>query len=201
MVSAAFQPAINAMVKGAIDCRPRHQPQIWYAAQFRQGGGGPVCTGDIIHNIGLGIQPSPHAEILIRQNDPAAGARGSACGGDSSGSGTNHQYIAMQKAMIIDIGIRRAGEAAQTGCGTDQWFIELFPESLWPHECLVIKTGAQQRCSQIINGHQVPFQRAAMILAARDQPVKKFGHRGACIGFPGRTFAQCNKRIRLFRPG
>ena len=200
MVGLAFERAVHAMVEDTVNHGSAHHPNVRHRTQFGRSGLGPDRTGGVVDLVRLAQKPPAGAKIFVGQNDPRARTARRERRRQSRRSSPDNQHIAMQKAVIIKVGVGLQAEPPQTRRRPDKRLVDLFPKGFRPHKGFVVETGAQERGDQVVQPHDVVFQRPAMVLRPGCQPVKQLGHGGLGVGLLCRTGAKFDHTVRLFGP-
>ena len=119
-----------------------------HVGQARELGDGrlrPVERRAAVDLVALREQPAAEAEVLVAQDDARAGAAGGERRRQAGRAGADHQHVAEGVGLLVVVGIRRVGGAAEAGGAADQRLVELLPEARRPHEGLVVEAGAEER--------------------------------------------------------
>ena len=111
---------------------------------------------------------------------------------------SNHQHVGVDVVPVVAVHVKVIDAGTQAGSLADEMFVEHPRVARRPHEGFVIKPGHKHRRQQVVDRHQVEFDRGPGVLRARHQPVFDFGHGGGDIGFACATVTQRQERVRFF---
>ena len=198
MVRDALDRAVNPVVKGPHNSGARHQAHIGQAGKFRHRRIGPSGPRLVAQSKGFGVQAATHAEIFIRQDHPRARPPRRQRRRQARRASADDQDVAVQKALVIGIGVFQPREAAKARRAPDDGFIDFFPKRRRPHEGFVVKARRQKAVETVVDRQRVKLQAGPAVLALRGQPVKQLCHGGAGVGFLPRARAQFDQGVRLF---
>ena len=198
MVRNPLNRGINPVVKGPDNRGAGHQADIRHCGQFCHHARRPIGTGLASNLMSLGVEPSTHAEIFVRQHNARARAPRRQCGHQPRRPGTDDQKIAMQEPLVVFIGVFFLAQRSKPRRTADDRFIDLFPKGCGPHEGLVIEPGGEKAVEPVIDRHGIQLKAGPGVLARGLQPVKQLCHRGARVRLLPCARAQMHQRVRLF---
>ncbi len=202
VVADPLDRAIGAVVEhaehrgAAQDMRTSGRPASSDSAEAAQSGAAWSPTVPA-----FGQQAAAEAGALVAQDHPRPGAAGRQRRRQPGRAGADHQHVAVDRRLLVMVGVRRGGGAAEAGGAADQRLVDLLPEPGRPHEGLVVEAGGEDRGQQPVHRHQVEAEGRPAVLAVRLQPVEQLDHGGAAVRLPPRAAAQLDQRVRLLRPG
>ena len=176
-------------------------------ADFRQGsqspGGArdPVCRCRAADDAALPGKRAAEVGSFIGQEHAGAALAGGARGREPGGAGADHEHVAMQMAVLVSVGIRRARGPTQPGRAADQTLVDRLPKGGRPHEGLVIEAGRQNRRQQRVERHDIKTQAGPAILARGDQAVVELDLGGERVRLQTRASAELDQGVGLVGAG
>ena len=159
---------------------------------------GMIARANPVNHARREIGNAAECRVFIGKHDSGARCSRSFGGSKASQSAPYNQHIAMHVDMLVSIRITAFGRPAKPRGFSDQRLIDMFPETLRPHECLVIEAARNKARDLAVEGANVEDKRRPAILTDRMKAIENFNLCGPQIGFVARPIANTHQRIHLF---
>ena len=99
--------------------------------------------------------------------------------------------------MLVSIGIRLRCGLAKSGSAADERLVDMLPETLGPHECLVVKASGNKARELAVDGTHVKTERWPAVLRLGGKTVKNFNLCSPQIRLHVAACADADQRIHF----
>ncbi len=150
VLAAAFGQAQEVVIEIAEYRRARQHDHVIESGKLLDELLEPFASGQFVDQRLRRQQGAAELVLLVRDDDARTGPGRGQRRGQSGGTGAGDQHIAVCVAMLVEVGIRFTGRAAESGHATNGGLVML-PEVARIHEGLVIETRAEQAAQPIVD--------------------------------------------------
>ena len=201
VVADPFDCADNIVIVVAEDRGTVKDCYVLQRLEFGHGLGGPFAAGFAADGKVFPVERTAGQRVFVDQDDAGIGRGCGERGGETGRTGTDDQNVAVLVTLFVGIRIGLGRRGSETRRAANHVFVDVSPERRRPHECLVVKTGRQQRRKQVVDRHDVETERRPAILAFGNQAVEQLDRGRARVGLLARPAAQFDDRVGLLRTG
>ena len=146
-------------------------------------------------------QAAADQDVALAQDDARPGFACGAGGCEARCARADDEDVAMRMHRLVMVRVGFGRGAAEAGGPADQRLVEFLPETLRPHEGLVVEAGRERLAGQRVERHHVEGERGPAVLAAADEPVVQLDLGRLAVRLAPRALAQFDQRVRLVGTG
>ena len=145
MVGAALQRAQRVVVVVTEERRAGENAHLRHGGEALCRRPGPGRAVRAIDPVAEADQRAAERRLLVHEQDPRAGLAGGERRGDSRRPAAHHEHVAVNRHLVVGVGIGCFGRAAEPRHAPDGGLVKRLPERRRPEKGLVVEAGGEER--------------------------------------------------------
>ena len=199
MVRHALEQHDEVVVPVADNSRAVQHMHVLGGIKLGARGCGPVGQRLTVDGAAGDVGKAAQMRVLVGDDDLGAiGRSGFRCS-KAGNAAADHQHVAMDVDLLVGVRVAAFRRLAQARRTADEGLVDVLPERLRPHECLVVEAAGQEARDLVVDGADVPVQRRPAVLRDGRHAIEDLDLGGTQVRLMARTLAHADEGVHFLR--